>query len=265
MMSHQSHLSLLMVPNLFVTTLILFVIVVVRYFALAGLAYWLCWVKFNKKLGARRIQAARPDRKWVRREILWSLLSSVIFALSGTAGLYAWERGWTLVYLEIPTYGWFYFFASILLLAFLHDTYFYWTHRLMHLPGFFKWFHQIHHDSKNPTPWAAFSFHPLEACVEAIILPVFVFILPLHPAALLVFLTAMTVFGIINHLGYELYPLNFSRHWLWRWVISATHHDQHHRLYKNNLGLYFTWWDHWMGTEHQGYPDAFDKYSSQKV
>ena len=55
----------------------------------------------------------------------------------------------------------------------MHRRAFYWMHRFMHLPGIFKAVHKVHHLSHNPSPWAAFSFHPLEAIIEAGILPVF--------------------------------------------------------------------------------------------
>ena len=76
-------------------------------------------------------------------------------------------RQFNLVYDEIATYGWGYWALSIVLMIFLHDTYFYWMHRLMHQPRLFKWIHLGHHKSTNPSPWAAYAFHPLEAIVEA--------------------------------------------------------------------------------------------------
>lgn len=33
----------------------------------------------------------------------------------------------------------------------------------------------------------------------------------------------------------------------------VTHHDMHHANGNSNFGLYFTWWDRLMGTEHQDY------------
>ncbi|MEO0917088.1 MAG: DUF2147 domain-containing protein, partial [Pseudomonadota bacterium] len=38
---------------------------------------------------------------------------------------------------------------------------------------------------------------------------------------------------------------------------TVTHHDLHHAHAGYNLGLYFTWWDRWMGTEHPNYHDEF--------
>ena len=61
----------------------------------------------------------------------------------------------------------------------------------------------------------------------------------------------------MNHLGYELYPKGFASHPVSKWVISATHHDLHHRKVRCNYGLYFSIWDRWMGTENPHYEASF--------
>lgn len=41
------------------------------------------------------------------------------------------------------------------------------------------------------------------------------------------------------------------------WLTTTTHHDLHHSEGNHNFGLYFTWWDRWMGTEHPQYKERF--------
>jgi sterol desaturase/sphingolipid hydroxylase (fatty acid hydroxylase superfamily) len=36
------------------------------------------------------------------------------------------------------------------------------------------------------------------------------------------------------------------------------HHDLHHSEGRHNFGLYFTWWDRMMGTEHPDYHARFE-------
>ena len=43
------------------------------------------------------------------------------------------------------------------------------------------------------------------------------------------------------------------------WLTTVTHHDLHHSESRWNFGLYFTWWDRWMGTEHPRYKEEFRK------
>ena len=43
-------------------------------------------------------------------------------------------RGWTLIYTDPGQYPLWYLPLSLLLYLLAHDTWFYWTHRLMHRP-----------------------------------------------------------------------------------------------------------------------------------
>jgi lathosterol oxidase len=118
--------------------------------------------------------------------------------------------------------------------------------------------------STNPSPWAAFAFHPYEAIIEAGIVVVIAFIMPVHPLALALFLLFMMVYNVYGHLGYELYPNGFSRSWLGRWINTSVNHNQHHQFYKGNYGLYFLWWDRWMGTLRPDYDEKFDEVTSRQ-
>jgi sterol desaturase/sphingolipid hydroxylase (fatty acid hydroxylase superfamily) len=44
---------------------------------------------------------------------------------------------------------------------------------------------------------------------------------------------------------------------LFDWLTTTTHHDLHHAQAGWNYGLYFTWWDRLMGTEHPEYHARF--------
>ena len=137
----------------------------------------------------------------------------------------------------------------IVIYMFLHDTYFYWTHRLMHRPKLFRIFHKVHHDSRQPTPWAAFSFHPWESILTAVFLPAVVFVVPLHVGAALAVLMIMTIASVLNHAGWEIFPTSWMRGLFGRHIITATHHNLHHTNYRVNFGLYFRFWDKLMGTD----------------
>jgi sterol desaturase/sphingolipid hydroxylase (fatty acid hydroxylase superfamily) len=172
----------------------------------------------------------------------------------------------TTLYTRIADYGWVYFVLAFPLMFLLHDTYFYWTHRAMHHKKLFRVMHLVHHKSVNPSPWAAYAFHPLEAVVEAGIFVVFLFTLPVHPLHLLLFFFFMIVYNVYGHLGYELYPPGFSRHWIGKWINTSVNHNQHHQYFKGNYGLYFTFWDRIMGTIRADYDKRFEEVTrKQKV
>ena len=107
----------------------------------------------------------------------------LIFGVTGTATLLAGREGWTQMYWRVSERGWGWFLLSIVFAIFIHDAYFYWTHRAMHHPRLFKLFHRVHHLSMNPSPWASYSFAPLEAVVQASIFPLVTLLVPIHPLA----------------------------------------------------------------------------------
>ncbi|WP_219895593.1 sterol desaturase family protein [Aquisediminimonas profunda] len=217
-------------------------IVGVRYLIVSGTFAWATRLR-HPGLYAR----LTPQ---IRSEIAWSLASAAIYGIP--AGVVAWgwdSRGWTLIYRDLGAYPLWYFPVSILLYLAAHDSWFYWTHRLMHRPWFFSRAHAVHHASRPPTAWAAMSFHPWEALTGAIVIPALVFVIPIHVAALAVVLSVMTLMGVTNHMGWELFPRIIVRGVLGNWLITATHHQRHHDEYRGNYGLYFRVWDKICGTD----------------
>lgn len=186
----------------------------------------------------------------IRREIAWSLASAAIYGVP--AGIVAWgwqQRGWTLIYSRLDDHPLWYLPLAPLLYLLAHDTWFYWTHRLMHRPAAFRVAHAVHHASRPPTAWAAMSFHPLEAITGAVVIPALVFLIPIHVAMLGLVLTVMTVMGVTNHMGWEMFPKALVDSRLGHWLITASHHQRHHEQYLCNYGLYFRFWDHLCGTD----------------
>jgi sterol desaturase/sphingolipid hydroxylase (fatty acid hydroxylase superfamily) len=192
---------------------------------------------------------AGRDRQ-MRREIGWSLASAAIYGFP--AGVVAWgwqNRGWTRIYTDAAAWPLWYLPVSVLLYLLAHDAWFYWTHRWMHRPRWFRIAHAVHHASRPPTAWAAMSFHPVEALTGAIVIPLLVFLIPIHVAALGLVLTIMTVMGVTTHMGWEVFPRFVHSGPLGRWLITARHHQRHHQLYGCNYGLYFRFWDRLCGTD----------------
>lgn len=245
-------------------TLYLFLIVVGRYFAIVGVAYYFCYVRHAKDWAHKKINPEKQPREIIRSEIYWSVLTSGLFAVAGAVLVWTWENGYTRLYMDPGEYGYLYLVLSIPLLMFIHDTYFYWMHRLVHLKPFYQSVHKVHHESRDPSPFAAFSFHPWEALLEAIILPLLALLIPIHVGVFLTFLMVMTVLSVVNHLGYELFPAGFARWPVARYLITATNHTLHHKTIRWNYGLYFTIWDQWMGTHHPTYEDIYDEVKSRQ-
>lgn len=173
------------------------------------------------------------------------------------AGLYFIEGGKTKMYFTADKYGYLYMLLSLLAYIFIHDTYFYWIHRLMHLKPVFKWVHKTHHLSHTPSPFASLAFSPPEAVLQFGINLVMIFIIPLHPVVFFIFATYNMILNTAGHIGFEIVPSFFIRHWFFKYGLTVTHHDMHHSKLNCNYGLYFIFWDKLMGTNHKDYEKNF--------
>lgn len=237
--------------------------ILLRYVLFAGAAFFIFYKIWVTELLKRKIQPRFPTSKQLKQELFNSAVSSVIFGLFTVFVIVLKVQGHTLIYNDILKYGYGYLIFSLVAMIFLHDAYFYWMHRLLHQPKWFKQIHVVHHYSRNTSPWASFSFHPLEAILEFAILPIAVFIMPLHPLVLFAWSMWMISWNVIGHLGYEIFPKRFSSSVWFNWLNTSTHHNLHHAHSKGNFGLYFNFWDRWMGTNDCSYRKTFDQVVEQ--
>lgn len=238
-------------PTLFlISILVVFAFVLGRYFLLVGMFYYFFWrVGLDQPFSPRVLHDHQIKPGQMSYEIKWSFISSWIFAFFGVTLGWLWQNDWTKIYLEFDKYGLFYLPLSLFIISIIHEVYFYFTHVWMHWPRVFRAVHAVHHYSRKTSPWASFSFHPLEAMIQAAFIPLVVLIVPIHPTMLLAYLTFMTLTAISNHLGYEL----IGPSWIRSFFISGSHHSSHHEKYNSNFGLYFTFIDRWMGTEDSSF------------
>lgn len=235
-----------------------------RYFIVAGLFFLVFYVLLKPFFRRKKLQARHPKLDDYAREIGYSVMTIAIFALVPLLILhYPFIARHTTFYTKIQQHGWLYFFLAFPLMFLIHDTYFYWMHRLMHHKKLFRIFHLVHHKSTNPSPWAAYAFHPLEALIEAGIFVVFLFTLPIHSLHLFIFFFLMIVYNVYGHLGYELYPKNFHKSRFGKWINTSVSHNQHHQYFKGNYSLYFTFWDRMMGTMRKDYDRNFEEATQQ--
>jgi len=145
-------------------------------------------------------------------------------------------------------YGWTYFVLSLAIMMCVQDTYFYWTHRLMHHRALFRFFHRTHHLSTNPNPLTTYSINPLEALVDSGGSILILYFVPKHLAAYLIFTWVNTAYAVYGHLGHEILPASWGRHWFGRWINTSVAHNIHHARARYNFGWYFLFWDRWMNT-----------------
>jgi lathosterol oxidase len=235
-----------------------------KYLLFTSTFYLFFYVWKKKRYWYSKIQQKYPDKKQIIREVKYSFFTILIFGAVIMLVIWCSKMGLTRVYEPVDKYGYGYYILSILIMVAIHDTYFYWTHRAMHWKPLFKRVHKIHHLSLDPTPFAAYAFHPLEAIIEIGIIPLIAFTIPYHRSALTIFSLYSLLLNVAGHLGYELFPKGFASHRLLKWHNTSTHHNMHHRLVKCNYGLYFNFWDRVMGTNHPHYEESYDKVIEQR-
>lgn len=206
-----------------------------------------------------RIIAGWPNESDFKREIIYSISTLFIFSGIGILIVAMLFSGQAVIYHKIERYSIAWFLLSLPFLIILHDAYFYWTHRLLHLPGIYSRFHHTHHRSRQPSPWTAYSFHPVEALVHAGFVPLMLFFIPIHVAILAIFSLHQVIRNLHFHLSIETMPCGFAKHWFWGRFTTSTHHHIHHEYSRDNYGLWFTWWDRICKTEHPEYLARFEK------
>ena len=104
------------------------------YLLPVGQFYYWYHVRKDPRKEQQRIQQRRPANGQVRHEILSSLSTIVIFAILATALFQLYLAGLTAVYCRLSDYPLWYVPISFLFCLVIHDTFFYWTHRVMHWP-----------------------------------------------------------------------------------------------------------------------------------
>ncbi len=228
-----------------------------RYLLGAGGVFLLVNVIFSQALTGRKIRRSSPDARQMRREFITSMRTTVIFALAGVLSVMGARAGVIPTYFDPAERGWLYFGFTLVALIVLHDAWFYWTHRLIHHPKLFRRVHRTHHKSNNPSPWTAYSFDISEAAINAAYLPIVLLFMPTSIFAVILFLMHMIIRNAVGHCGYELMPSWRNGRPVFDWMTTVTHHDLHHAQAGWNYGLYFTWWDRLMGTEHPLYHEKF--------
>jgi sterol desaturase/sphingolipid hydroxylase (fatty acid hydroxylase superfamily) len=219
-----------------------------------GASFLLLWFVFRPRIEHRKVQLKqRANAKQWLHEVKWSMLAQVGFV----AGLLVFGDGMSpgiLAQLNTNNVG-VLVIASVVFVI-IDDAWFYWTHRLLHANNrLYRSVHKIHHRSIDTTPLTGLSFHPLESFIINIPLAVLPIFIGVQPNFFFWAIWISTVNNIAGHNGFEWAPKWWDRVPVLRLKTPSIHHNLHHEKSRGNYGLYFSYWDRWMGTEFVDYDD----------
>ena len=143
---------------------------------------------------------------------------------------------------------WLWLGILILLTPAIHEVHFFCIHWLIHQQPLYRWFHSIHHNSINPSPWSSMSMHPVEGTLFFAEM-MWHLLLPSGPFVALFQLTSTAYGAIVGHIGFDKLEMGEN-------LAPDSHaytHYLHHKYFEVNYGgdglipL-----DKWFGTWHDG-------------
>jgi lathosterol oxidase len=94
------------------------------------------------------------------------------------------------------------FVALFFLIPLWESFYFYWIHRMLHVPFFYKHVHALHHRNINVGPWSGLSMHPVEHVIflGSVLIH---FVVPASPVHILYHMQYLTLTAATTHTGFE--------------------------------------------------------------
>ena len=251
---------MLVLQEYLLVSLAIFLFACIRYLVMTSGYYAVVYKWFEARFAKYKINPEKPSVSDMVHEIKWGLANKINFFFYGLLiyGLY--DHGYLALYFEWDAYPWWYGWMIIPVLLFLHDTYFFWSHYLMHKEPIRRWTHlNVHHEVVNVSPFSAFSVHPAEGFLELAFRPVILVLIPMHPITLGIFLIITFSLNVIGHSGYEFFPRGYTTSAWTRFGSSASFHYLHHKNGSTNFGLFLCFWDRMMGTMNPEYDEFFEQ------
>ncbi|WP_375756448.1 sterol desaturase family protein [Corallococcus exercitus] len=137
------------------------------------------------------------------------------------------------------------------------EVWFYVTHRLLHLPRFYR-FHAQHHVAQVTEPLTALSFSVAERLVlmggGLSLHFAAMHLLPGSQVGVLAYMLTNYLLNAFGHGNTEWLPKRFVTSWVGRVFFTPTFHALHHARYQGHYGLFTVVLDRWLGTAFADYP-----------
>ncbi|MDP5220345.1 sterol desaturase family protein [Ruegeria sp. 2205SS24-7] len=182
----------------------------------------------------------------IRDNMFWTLASGVtVWTAYEVLLFWAMANGYAPVLTWADSPVW--FIALFLLIPVWESFYFYWIHRMLHIPFLYKHVHALHHRNINVGPWSGMSMHPIEHIIflGSVLIH---FVVPANPVHILFHLQYYALTAATTHTGFEGLLVKDQN----RLKLGTFHHQMHHRYFECNYGSLELPWDKLFGSFHDG-------------
>lgn len=156
------------------------------------------------------------------------------------------------------------FFLHLYIQIIIEDFCFYWFHRMLHLPFFYKWIHKKHHSHYNTfnlsgvyTHWIEFAF----GNIISMLIGMIVLNGKLHVFTLNYYIIVRNLGANDGHSGYQ-FPWTMPG--IFPFSTDSMYHNYHHLVNLGNYGDSFIIWDSIFGT-NKDYYDEIKEIKNTKI
>ena len=194
----------------------------------------------------------------VADNVVWSCASGVtVWTAYEVLMLWAMANGF------VPVLAWadspLWFVLLFVLVPIWETFYFYWVHRLLHWPPLYRLAHAVHHRNVAVGPWSGLSMHPIEHLLYLGSVLIH-WVVPAHPLHIVYHLQYFTLSAVTTHSGFEGLVVGGKS----RLALGTFHHQMHHRYFDCNYGGLEMPWDKWLGSFHDGTPEAHRRIQERR-
>ena len=85
-------------------TFVLFLIIFIRFLIVSAIYHYTFFFLFRKKFDKRILDHTPLKKKQLVKEVYWSAISGLIFAIFGILIYFLWSEGFTAIYIDVDDY-----------------------------------------------------------------------------------------------------------------------------------------------------------------
>lgn len=206
---------------------------------------------FLKKYKENRI--TNPPGKLSGKEILLTISTILLNSVVTSLGLWLWQHNYIRISFNVS----FYIMLDFFVLFFVMDLLMYVFHRVAHIPFLYQILHQTHHNYKALRPLTLFVLNPIECLGFGALWLILLCFYSANWYAITAYLIVNVLFGLIGHLGVELFSKKMQKNKFAAFFTTSYFHAQHHNNEQHNFGFYTTFYDRLLGTISKKYDANF--------